>query len=97
MKAQLFRHARLIDPATGHDAAGDLLVADRRIVAVGGRLDAPDAETIECDGAVLAPGLIDTGAFRADPEACVCLLYTSFPDSQHGFRVQMIPFARNML
>lgn len=71
MKAQLFRHARLIDPATGHDAAGDLLVADRRIVAVGGRLDAPDAETIECDGAVLAPGLIDTGAFRADPEACV--------------------------
>ena len=68
---RLFRHARLIDPATGRDEQGDLLVADRRIVAVGGNLEASDAETIDCAGAVLAPGLIDACAFRADPEACV--------------------------
>ncbi len=71
MKPQLFRNARLIDPATGSDTMGDLLVADRTIVAAGAGLDAPDADVISCDGAVLAPGLVDAGAFRADPEGCV--------------------------
>ena len=71
MKPQLFRGARLIDPSTGKDGEGDLLVAGRRIVAVGHQLEASDAEIIECEGAVLAPGLVDAGAFRADPEACV--------------------------
>jgi dihydroorotase len=72
MSATLFRNARLIDPATGMDAAGDLLVAERSIAAVGPGLAAPaGAQVIEAGGKVLAPGLIDAGVFRTDVAAAL--------------------------
>ncbi|WP_328799500.1 dihydroorotase [Sandaracinobacteroides hominis] len=72
MKPILFRNARLVDPMTGSETSGDLLVAERVIAATGHGLAAPvEAEIIEADGLVLAPGLIDATVFRTDVEAAV--------------------------
>lgn len=64
----LFQNARLIDPALDLDAVSDLLVAGDRIAAVGQNLPVPDgAEVVRCDGAVLAPGLVDVHVHFRDP------------------------------
>ncbi|MCA3255542.1 MAG: dihydroorotase [Alphaproteobacteria bacterium] len=63
-------NARLVDPASGRDSPGSLIVEDRAIAA----LDAPPpdgAEVIDARGAVLAPGLVDAMAFRTDKAACL--------------------------
>ncbi len=65
----LFRGARLIDPASGRDAPGDLLVAGERIAAVGGELAAADAEIVPCAGLCLAPGLVDMRVQLREPGA----------------------------
>ena len=66
----IFVNARLIDPATGLDAPGSLLVSRGLIVDHGGSLGVPDgAEVVECGGAVLAPGLIDLRAALGEPGA----------------------------
>jgi len=66
-----FRNARLIDPASGLDAKGGLLVENGRIADVGPRLfnnaDKNDPEIIDCRGLVLAPGLIDCRVFTGEP------------------------------
>jgi dihydroorotase len=63
MSNLLIQNARLVDPASGLDRVGDLAVADGRIVGVGA---APagfvPAQTVEAQGAVLAPGLVDLHA-----------------------------------
>jgi dihydroorotase len=65
-----FRGARLVDPATGEERAGDLLVADRRIAAVGDGVVAPEgARVVAAGGHVLAPALVDSGVFAADVAA----------------------------
>lgn len=72
MRPILIRNARLVDPATGSDSRGDLLVAERVIAGIGPGLAAPaEAEILEADGRVLAPGLIDATVFRTDVEAAV--------------------------
>lgn len=67
----LFVNARLIDPATGTEGRGGLLVRDGRIADLGPALTAgaaPDgARVIDCKGEVLAPGLIDMQAFVGEP------------------------------
>ena len=63
-----FVNARLLNPATGLDAQGALVVAKRRIVAVGPDVTAPaGADVLDCRGACLAPGLIDMRAFLGEP------------------------------
>jgi dihydroorotase len=66
-----FRNARLIDPASGLDAKGGLLVENGRIADIGPRLfndaDKNDPEIIDCGGRVLAPGLIDCRVFTGEP------------------------------
>jgi len=50
----LFTGVRLIDPATGLDQAGELLVRDGVIADIGTSLGRPDgAKIIQEDGAVL--------------------------------------------
>lgn len=72
MSTRLIRGARLVDPAAGTETAGDLLVKDRVIAAVGPGLAAPaGAELVEANGQVLAPGLIDAGVFRTDVDAAI--------------------------
>ena len=61
-------YARLIDPGTGLDETGGLLVEDGRIVDLGPDVAADtvgDAHIIDCGGHVLAPGLIDMLAFSS--------------------------------
>jgi dihydroorotase len=64
----LFRNARLIDPAGNRDERGSLLVRDGLIQDLGPRIgDVADAQVFDCDGQVLAPGLIDMRAFIGEP------------------------------
>jgi len=66
----LFRDARLIDPVALTELRGDLLVrggkivdafTDKRATPPGG------AEVIECNGASLAPGIVDIGVKVGEP------------------------------
>lgn len=69
MTRRFFRDARLLDPASGLDADGGLLVEGTRIVDMGPHLgDGPaDAEIVDCAGLCLAPGLIDMRARLGEP------------------------------
>ncbi|HUO98126.1 MAG TPA: dihydroorotase [Rhizomicrobium sp.] len=67
----VFCNARLIDPASGLDAKGGLLVENGKIADLGPRLfadvDRNDPEVIDCRGLLLAPGLIDMRVFTGEP------------------------------
>ncbi|MDF2765409.1 MAG: dihydroorotase [Rhodospirillales bacterium] len=67
----LFSGARLIDPAGGRDAPGDLLVVDGRIAAIGTGLadkGLPDGtERVLGSGLCLAPGLVDLRVQLREP------------------------------
>ncbi|MGD9953361.1 MAG: dihydroorotase [Burkholderiales bacterium] len=60
----LIRRARVVDPASGHDAVGDVAVADGRIVD---RLSGKPDRVLEATGLVVAPGLIDLAARLREP------------------------------
>jgi dihydroorotase len=66
-----FRNARLIDPASGLDVKGGLLVENGKIADIGPRLfndaEKNDPEIVDCKGMVLAPGLIDMRVFTGEP------------------------------
>lgn len=66
----LLRRARLLDPLQKLDMRGDVLVEDGRITALGPNLvSGPGIETVECDGACVAPGIIDMRVQFRDPGA----------------------------
>lgn len=63
-------NARLVDPATGSDEPGGLVIEDGLIAEVGASLrrNAPEgADVIDCGGHVLCPGLIDMVVFAGEP------------------------------
>jgi dihydroorotase len=63
-------YARLIDPSTGLDETGGVLIEDGKILDLGPGVTAgsvADAELIDCGGHVLAPGLIDMLVFSGEP------------------------------
>ncbi|MDO9249409.1 MAG: dihydroorotase, partial [Phenylobacterium sp.] len=66
-----FLNARIVDPASGWDGPGALLVRDGRIADVvhGGDLGSlsPDIEVIDARGAMLAPGLVDLRVKTGEP------------------------------
>jgi dihydroorotase len=63
----LFRGVRLVDPASGHDGVTDVLIEDEQISGVGPGLSAGRAEVIDCNGLVMAPGLVDLHAHLREP------------------------------
>ena len=63
-----YTNARILDPATGTDTMGGLIVEDGLITEVGANVTAAKAaDVIECGGKCLAPGLIDMRAFVGEP------------------------------
>jgi dihydroorotase len=64
----LFSAVRLLDPASGLDLHGDLLVRDGLIVDFGPNLGRPDdVDVVTEEGAVLCPGLVDMRAALGEP------------------------------
>jgi dihydroorotase len=73
LKGSAFINARVVDPASGRDGPGCLIVEGGRIAEV---IDGPavealsgDLEAIDCKGAVLAPGLVDLRVKTGEPGA----------------------------
>ena len=68
-----FVNARLVDPASGWDGPGALLIRDGKIadVAQGGDLGtlSADIDVIDARGAMLAPGLVDIRVKTGEPGA----------------------------
>lgn len=64
-------NARLVDPASGLDEQGALLIEHGKIADFGAALfkdGVPDGiETVDCGGHVLSPGLIDMHVFTGEP------------------------------
>jgi dihydroorotase len=63
-------YARLIDPGTGLDETGGVLIEGGKIAELGPSVTAGsigDAQVIDCGGHVLAPGLIDMLVFSGEP------------------------------
>ncbi len=70
MNTAAYTNARLIDPASGLDTTGALLMEDGLIVELGPDIEVPDgAEVVDCGGRVLCPGLIDMRVFVGEPGA----------------------------
>jgi dihydroorotase len=68
----LLANALLVDPAAGREGLGSVLVRDGLIADLhwGAAPAAPEgAETVDCAGLVLAPGLVDMRAFVGEPGA----------------------------
>jgi dihydroorotase len=66
----VFINARLVDPASGRDEPGGLLVKDGIIADIGEHLrrNAPAGATVvDCRNHVLCPGLIDARVFSGEP------------------------------
>ena len=66
----LIENARILDPASGTDARGAVLVEEGRIadLSLGGPVGVPDgAEVINAAGLALAPGLVDMRVFTGEP------------------------------
>jgi N-acyl-D-amino-acid deacylase len=53
------RGGTLVDGTGAPSVAGDIAISGDKIVEVGGRIDAPAAETIDADGAIVSPGWVD--------------------------------------
>lgn len=67
--AVLLRAGRLLDPSTGLDREGDLLVMDGRVEHVGDPLESvPErAEVLDCEGLIVSPGFIDVHCHLREP------------------------------
>ena len=64
----LIQEVRLLDPASGLDLPGGLLVRDGLIADLGAGLGRPDGvDVLDGDGAVLCPGLVDMRAALGEP------------------------------
>ncbi|HIU47213.1 MAG TPA: dihydroorotase [Candidatus Fimadaptatus faecigallinarum] len=65
----LIRNGRIIDPANGMDAVGDLLIEDGKVVSIG---EVPGAdeytgEVVDAQGCIVAPGFVDIHCHLRDP------------------------------
>jgi dihydroorotase len=67
--ATLFRNARLLDPASGRDAPGSLLVVDGAIAGLDVGEAPTGASVVDCAGHCLAPGLVDMRVQLREPGA----------------------------
>ena len=64
----LLTGGRIIDPASELDHTGDVLVRDGVIAALSPESIASDAPRIDCEGCIVAPGLLDIHVHFRDPD-----------------------------
>ncbi|NQZ71425.1 MAG: dihydroorotase, partial [Dinoroseobacter sp.] len=62
-----FQNARLIDPQAGTEDPGSLLVQDGVIIAHNPSTVPNGAQTVDCEGKCLAPGIVDIGVKIGEP------------------------------
>src|SRR5690349_14892364 len=68
MKPLLLRGGRLVDPSQNLDERGDLLITGGDIAGVGGKINGPEeAEVVDCEGLIVAPGFIDVHCHLREP------------------------------
>ena len=67
MTSFVLQGARVIDPGSTTDAVMDVRVTDGKVAALGPDARDKGAEIIDCDGAVLAPGLVDMHTHLREP------------------------------
>jgi dihydroorotase len=67
MARVLLRAAIVVDPALQRDQRADVLVEDSLIAEIGLGVDGGRVETIDCDGLVVAPGLVDLHTHLREP------------------------------
>lgn len=71
MTALAITNGRIVDPEAATVTPGGVLIRDRKIAAIG-TIDVPaDAERIDARGMLIAPGIVDVGAFAIDLPAFV--------------------------
>lgn len=63
----LLKNARIVDPESGFDEVGDLLIIGDKIADFGGEIKAENSLEINCENKVLSPGLIDIQVHFRDP------------------------------
>ena len=64
----ILKGGRVIDPSTGIDAVGDVLLRDGKIESAGTKISTPDgAEVMDCTGLVVSPGFIDVHCHLREP------------------------------
>ena len=64
----LLRGGRILDPSQDIDEVGDVLLRGGLVEAHGRSLGTPDdAEVIECEGVIIAPGFIDVHCHLREP------------------------------
>jgi dihydroorotase len=63
----LIKNGRVMDPASGKDAAVDLLLDGERISKMGANLAANGAEVFDANGLIVAPGFIDLHCHLREP------------------------------
>lgn len=67
----LLRGGRIIDPATGLDSTGDVLLSEgvvRSVSTTPGAITAhPDLDVVDCEGLLVTPGLIDPHVHLREP------------------------------
>lgn len=66
----IIKNGRILDPASGMDRNGDVVIEGGRILSLGKKCEIPLAQTdtvIDASGKIVAPGLIDTHVHFRDP------------------------------
>jgi dihydroorotase len=67
-KPLVLRGGRVIDPSQDRDEVGDLIIENGKIAGIGHNDGAPDdADVVDCDGLVVAPGFIDVHCHLREP------------------------------
>jgi dihydroorotase len=63
----LIRGGHIIDPSQGIDQVGDLLIAEGKIVQIGGTVILSKAQNLDATGLVICPGFVDLHCHLREP------------------------------
>lgn len=69
MNGELLRQARILDPVSGTDRVADISIAEGKIQAIAPQLSPISSTTkiIDCQGKIVAPGLVDLYSHNSEP------------------------------